>query len=129
MTEQERINLYNRIYSASFTNLINESDKDGIVIPNFQGTLTDKYFIEVAKNVHVFYPDRKVYLESKFFQFWKFKLSNRKLMKGVHRYRESLNLKKLPLSTLKTFMAQEFETNLLIYQRIYKEFYLEAYGK
>ena len=123
-------NLYDRIVSASIINIVNESDANGIVLPNFKGTKTDKYFLEIAKiATQTVALNKNIYLEINLFKYLFFKIRYRKATKGIKRYNNGLNFIKIPLNELKIFMAKEFDVDLSIYEKIYEQYYATIYGE
>ena len=127
--DTDKYQLYNRIVAASIMNFVNESDKNSIIIPKFYGNLTDKYFLEIAKMTsQTLATNKTVYIEMGFIKYWYFKFRNWRRMLNVKRYKRSMKEQKLPLDTLKSFMAQEFDVSISIYSEIYRAYYAEAYG-
>lgn len=120
--------LFDKVVAKTFEYFMQRAAEDGaIAISNNLETDDNKYFIEIGKMAsHIM--GVPFYINLKFFKYWKFKLKNRKLMKGVKRYKEKSEIPLISISYFKVKLWNHFkEENILepkaIFNDIYKEYY------
>lgn len=120
-------NLADRIVGATIANIMIESQNEGIYLCEYnESKVGYKYFLEVAKIVRDVYK-RPLYIEMPFFKFWKFKISNWKVNRGIKRFTKNSVL----VNRMKTihpefylkFMAREFDIDITFFDEIYGEYY------
>lgn len=117
--------LYDKVVAEALTELLEVlKDKAGLKVNNDLETDKNKFFIEVGK-MATHLSGTQLYVSMSFFAFWSFKLHNRKLMKGVKRFKKADdNIILAPTYRIEKNILEKFNLkNKDILKDIYKEYY------
>lgn len=121
--------LYDNIVRATYTNLAIDAIKNkGIYFNSFnKDSYVDKFFLRIGFIVATF-ENQKIYINCKYFDFLKILFDNYSikeivLRKTKIRFCRKKHIPETEINTLAAFEAKEFNVNLEIFEKIWKEYY------
>ena len=117
-------NMYDKIVAETLTTLMEVAyNNDGLAINNFLELEHIKYFIEIGK-MACDLTQKQLYVRMKFFPFYKYKLHNWKMMKGIKRQTSKSKVKSANIPLLMDRILSEYNLeHKEIFVDIYKEYY------
>lgn len=123
----DKYNFYDRIINATYVNIASQSPSQ-IYFPKFnRNSYSHKTFLKVAFMVASF-EDKKIYLNCKFLDFLKILWDNysiREILTGKCRLRFTRRERGegTDIDFIAAFEAKEFQTDIGIFEEIWKEYY------
>lgn len=125
----DKYNLYDNIIGATYTNLaIDAVNNKGIYFNFFnKDSYINKTFLKVAFSVANF-ENQKIYINCKYFDFLKILFNNYTIKEVIFRksrlrFRRKTHFPFTNISLLAAFEAKEFQTDIGIFEEIWKEYY------
>lgn len=124
----DKYNLYDKIVSASITNLLNyakESDGKIIFSPYEDEEIYHKYMFNIALITCSISPSQEIdiYLDISIFKYILLKLKYWKNRKFLHRYTPKIDGTLISIDFITTYMVSAFNQPLSILEDIYNEYY------
>lgn len=121
--------LYDNIVRATYTNLAIDAIKNkGIYFNSFnKDSYVDKFFLQISFIVATF-EKQKIYINCKYLDFLKILFNNYTIKEIVLRktnlhFCRKKHIPETEINTLAAFEAKEFNVNLEIFEKIWKEYY------
>lgn len=117
---EDKYELYDKIVSATYTNILIETNMKEYLVVEYGNTYADKVFYEAVKAI-AYITNRQIMIKCNIFRYVLLKIKE-KNNKQILRFREGAG-NPIPVQALAEFEATEFGVDFSIFEEIYNAYY------